>query len=362
MKCTFYRPETINIPEFNRVMNDMKQVLNTLKTGTVSKEEISQYLRELLPQAEPFEAKPEMYFFGFADPRSMPSDSRVEYFYKPTYLAAAILIQASTLYPEILTDGSLQGMEPYMKGCLTGCTGRDFAGSGYESFRGLLETLNLFYDAGLGKFLKEHKNLCPVFTQKVIEIIQDLQLAYMAGPVIQDWETDFTFPVEELLVKAGAYPFEEPIEDKFYLAYGSNLNLERMYDRCPDAILIGTTDLKDHRLVFRKSGSGFYLSIDQAEGRNVPVAVWKVSKTAEKNLDRYEGFPRYYQKKEVTIKVKDALRTERTVEAFVYYLPEDRPAGLPTDAYMDICSDGYRDMHLDKRYLKEALKYTESIS
>ena len=49
MKCTFYRPE--NTEKFERVMRNMKQDLNTLKYGSVSKEEICRYLRELLPQA-----------------------------------------------------------------------------------------------------------------------------------------------------------------------------------------------------------------------------------------------------------------------------------------------------------------------
>ena len=362
MKCTFYRPETIDTQEFEHIMDDMRQVLNTLKTGTVPKEEICQYLRELLPQAKPFEAKPEMYFFGFDDPRSMPSDSRVEYFYKPTYLAAAILIQACCLYPEILTDGSLEDMEPYMKGCLTGCTGRYFAGSGYEDYHGMLKTMNLFYGAGLREFLEKHEALCPRFAQVVREILQQLEAAYQNKPVIRGWNQDFTLETEDLLIKAGVLPEEEPTEEKYYLAYGSNLNITRMQYRCPSAELIGTTWLEDHRLVFRRSGSGFYLSIDEKEYSHLPAAVWKISAEDEKSLDRYEGFPRHYRKKSVFVTVKNDRGEEKRYKAIVYYLPESRPAGKPADDYMDICIEGYHDLHLNMRYLEEALQYTESIS
>lgn len=43
----------------------------------------------------------------------------------------------------------------------------------------------------------------------------------------------------------------------YYLAYGSNLSLERMAKRCPDAIAAGISKIPGYRLLFKKSGSGF---------------------------------------------------------------------------------------------------------
>ena len=40
---------------------------------------------------------------------------------------------------------------------------------------------------------------------------------------------------------------------KYYLAYGSNLNLNEMKVRCPSAKMIGSTILKDYELIFRNS-------------------------------------------------------------------------------------------------------------
>lgn len=47
----------------------------------------------------------------------------------------------------------------------------------------------------------------------------------------------------------------------FYLAYGSNLSLERMSVRCPDAQVAGTAKIHGYRLLFKKSKSGFYATI-----------------------------------------------------------------------------------------------------
>ena len=49
----------------------------------------------------------------------------------------------------------------------------------------------------------------------------------------------------------------------YYLAYGSNLSLERMAIRCPDAVVAGTAKIPGYRLLFKKSGSGFYATIEQ---------------------------------------------------------------------------------------------------
>ena len=40
---------------------------------------------------------------------------------------------------------------------------------------------------------------------------------------------------------------------RFYLAYGSNLSLERMKSRCPDAVALGTAVIPGYRLLFKKS-------------------------------------------------------------------------------------------------------------
>lgn len=50
---------------------------------------------------------------------------------------------------------------------------------------------------------------------------------------------------------------------RFYIAYGSNLNVRQMRMRCPDAVIIGTAFIPDYRLLFKGSKSGNYLTIDR---------------------------------------------------------------------------------------------------
>lgn len=68
---------------------------------------------------------------------------------------------------------------------------------------------------------------------------------------------------------------------RYYLAYGSNLNMEQMKHRCPTAKPIGTAIIENNVLTFRGSGSGYYLTIEPKIGSKVPVGVWEVTAADE---------------------------------------------------------------------------------
>ena len=145
---------------------------------------------------------------------------------------------------------------------------------------------------------------------------------------------------------------------RYYLAYGSNLSVEQMLHRCPDAVYVGTGEIKDHRLLFRGSLTGSYLTIEEKKGRSVPVVVWKVSEHDEAALDLYEGYPRFYQKEELELQVKSRIDGTPigTVPAFVYVMDDSRPLGKPTSGYLRICEEGYDRFGFDRRILKRAVR------
>ena len=124
------------------------------------------------------------------------------------------------------------------------------------------------------------------------------------------------------------------MERRYYIAYGSNLNVQQMRWRCPHARIIGTSELKDYRLMFKGSKTGSYLTIEPETGYTVPVAVWEVSAEDERALDRYEGYPSFY------------------------YKTEERPYGIPTSSYLSICGQGYRFFGFPVDKLLEACRYS----
>ena len=145
------------------------------------------------------------------------------------------------------------------------------------------------------------------------------------------------------------------MEKRYYIAYGSNLNVRQMRLRCPSATVLGTANLHDWELLFKGSKTGSYLTIEPCEKGTVPVAIWEVTEQDEKSLDCYEGYPSFYYKKEIRVQYC-GIRTgrRRTVNAFVYIMHEDRPIGVPSVTYMQTCLRGYDDFGFNRLILMDA--------
>ena len=152
------------------------------------------------------------------------------------------------------------------------------------------------------------------------------------------------------------------MKTKFYIAYGSNLNVRQMKWRCPTARIMGTAVIKDYELLFKGSKTGSYLTIEPKAGAEVPVAVWEVSEYDEKSLDRYEGYPNFYYKKEMNVTMK-GIKTGKKYQrhAFVYIMHEDRPLGVPSLHYLNICIEGYEYFDFDDRALYDACMKSEEL-
>ena len=147
---------------------------------------------------------------------------------------------------------------------------------------------------------------------------------------------------------------------RYYLAYGSNLNMAQMRYRCPGAVPLGTAEIKDYRLFFKGSRSGSYLTIEKAEGFTIPVGVWAITEADEARLDRYEGYPAFYYKTEVDITYKGLVsRKTRKVKAFFYIMHEDRLFGIPSFQYVNTCRQGYADFGFDESVLADAYEFSK---
>ena len=125
--------------------------------------------------------------------------------------------------------------------------------------------------------------------------------------------------------------------------------------RCPEAKIIGTSIIENYQLLFKGSKTGSYLTIEPQEGSSVPVAVWSVTEADEKALDRYEGFPNFYYKKEMMLPIKGIQSGKtRNRKVFVYIMHENRTLGIPSKYYLETCLQGYRSFGFDEDLLKKA--------
>ena len=141
---------------------------------------------------------------------------------------------------------------------------------------------------------------------------------------------------------------------KYYLAYGSNLNLRQMAYRCKTAKPIGSVSLDNYRLVYKGSkDNAAYLTIEECEGYSVPLGLFEVSYLDILALDRYEGYPSFYSKEYININIRN-----KKVKALIYVMNEEFGYHLPSDKYIQICKEGYDYFGFDKTVLDKALEDT----
>lgn len=143
------------------------------------------------------------------------------------------------------------------------------------------------------------------------------------------------------------------MEETLYFAYGSNINLEQMEHRCPDARLVGPVTLQNYELQFR--GSGF-ATVSPKKGSVVHGLLWKLTPKSEQALDRYEGYPRHYIKETVTVQTVDGSKFP--VMAYIMAEPLCRQPALPSPYYYRAIQQGFEANGLPVESLEEAWNRT----
>ena len=138
---------------------------------------------------------------------------------------------------------------------------------------------------------------------------------------------------------------------KYYIAYGSNLSVEQMAYRCPDAKIAGQAVLAGWELLFRGCAT-----IAPNPKKNTPVLVWEISERDEGNLDLYEGYPNYYRKEDLNIELLREEAEPEMVTAMVYIMENDFGRRSPSRYYYKVLHDGYKAFHFPMHILEGALK------
>lgn len=130
----------------------------------------------------------------------------------------------------------------------------------------------------------------------------------------------------------------------YYWAYGSNLCLANMSHRCPDAVPVGPMYVTQAALVFRGVAD-----VTIRKDSVVPGGLWRITNRCEEALDRYEGVgSRFYMKRYFDVKIDGRKRS-----VLFYQMVMDRGVMPPSQYYLDVIEQGYRDFNLDLDVLNQ---------
>jgi phage replication-related protein YjqB (UPF0714/DUF867 family) len=111
-----------------------------------------------------------------------------------------------------------------------------------------------------------------------------------------------------------------------YFAYGSNLDVSQMAQRCPDAVDPRPATLPDHDWLINERGVA---TVDPFDGGEVHGILWQVSDADLATLDRAEGVPVRYRRDRLKVDTSDG-----PVDAWVYIDHRVEP-GPPRDGYLE---------------------------
>ena len=139
-----------------------------------------------------------------------------------------------------------------------------------------------------------------------------------------------------------------------YFAYGANMNHAKMKERCAGSRFLKTVRLEGHRFVY----DGFSVAWQGASGDIVPSetefvlgALYEITERDRLELDAYEGYPKAYDKKAVT--VTDAAGG--SYSAWTYFRT-GRPLGKPHPDYEKVILKGATDCKLPDAYIDKYLR------
>ena len=132
----------------------------------------------------------------------------------------------------------------------------------------------------------------------------------------------------------------------YYFAYGSNLCHRQMKSaRCNGCRYIKNAYLNDYEMSFchPKSNNIYgYANVHKKEGSRVPGAIWEITKEHEKTLDVYEEYPASYKKDYFNLDGNKVM----------FYIMETCSFKKPSQKYVNIIKEGYKDCDLDLGYLE----------
>ena len=113
-----------------------------------------------------------------------------------------------------------------------------------------------------------------------------------------------------------------------YFAYGSNMDVQQMAMRCPDATVIGVAKLPAHKFLINTHGVA---TVIPAKKHVVHGVLWEISKRDEASLDRCEGVASdFYRKAMVRVRVMGGNETD----ALIYFASDEQP-GTPRLGYLE---------------------------
>lgn len=303
MKNTFYRPTKVDTHIFQEIVEKLRQDLEMLISGKVSDDEVLEYIRAIIHHAKPLPDNSEMLFWGLDNPRSMPPDGRVYFFYTPTYITVSFMMKALLEIPEKVLQ--LDGFMDTLKKGMLACTGRSFKGSGYDTIGGLIDCLSIFESIDISLFLWAYPEMCTEFTDLFYYAVSWLRSALEKGEILNEWGESYTDRARNFLRKLDSR------DNRIVFVYGTLMKGRRNHEPfLKNSRFIGKGILEGYSLY----DLGSYPGIKENRADKVKGESYEIDLDTLQRLNCLEGEGTLYKLKEALV----SIGKDNVVNAYIY--------------------------------------------
>ena len=128
------------------------------------------------------------------------------------------------------------------------------------------------------------------------------------------------------------------------------VNHKQMQSRCSDSHFVKRAHLKGYKLIYDGNSitrKGAVANVVKKDDSIVWGGLFEINEYDRASLDRYEGYPRSYNRKSVQIIDDEGNQ----YEAITYYRT-GKQIGVPSEEYRSIIKQGARDCDLPEEYVK----------
>jgi len=143
---------------------------------------------------------------------------------------------------------------------------------------------------------------------------------------------------------------ENLVNTILYFAYGSNMNVDQMAERCPGADCLGVAELRDHAWMISLRNVA---TVRFSPGRIVYGVLWSIAPGHEQTLDRFEVVARgNYGRHWFPV-----VRRGGEVVTPLIYIDHRAIPGTPKPGYVERVVAGAQAHGLPEAYVRELLAW-----
>jgi hypothetical protein len=189
--------DSVDTENIQKIIGDMYDLLLALDEGRIpntsdySHEDLRAYLESLIKGQRKSLGSTKSGSWSVApNDEGMPADARVEFIFRPTYIATATLSRVLCDYPLIALSLSLYRIALHRG--LKFCTHRKLQGHGYDGDMGMIDAFSILSLGKVPWLLNRHPDFCPELEDIISAAAADMKVRLETGKTTGPWGTDFS--------------------------------------------------------------------------------------------------------------------------------------------------------------------------